>query len=136
MQDRIESFDEFWPHYVHAHRHPVNRLLHYVGTTAGVGCVATAAVTFNPLWLVAAPVVGYGCAWVGHFGFEKNKPATFEHPLWSFRGDFKMLGLALRGRMRDEVERLCGAMPPDHTHADHRAAESRAPANGTAAATA
>jgi hypothetical protein len=136
MEQRIESFAEFWPHYVHAHRHPVNRLLHYVGTTAGIGCVATAAITLNPAWLLAAPVAGYGCAWVGHFVFEKNKPATFRHPLWSFRGDFKMLALALRGRMGDEVERLCGSMGPDHTHGDHVAGDAHAPTNGTTAATA
>jgi hypothetical protein len=136
MQERIESFDEFWPHYVHAHRHPVNRLLHYVGTTGAVACVATGAITLNPAWLVAAPVVGYGCAWVGHFVFEKNKPATFDHPVWSFRADFKMLGMALRGRMADEIERLCGTMPEDHTHADHVAAGHVDGANGTTAATA
>jgi hypothetical protein len=100
------TFDEFWPGYVRVHRNPINRGLHYVGTTAGLGCVATACATLNPAWLFLAPVVGYGLAWVGHFVFEKNEPATFRHPLWSLRGDFKMYTLALRGRMRDEVERV------------------------------
>jgi hypothetical protein len=139
MEDRIDdvtSFDEFWPHYVHAHRNPVNRALHYVGTTAVLGCVGTAALTLNPLWLLGAPVAGYGFAWVGHFGFEKNKPATFQHPLWSLRGDFKMYFMALRGKMRGELERVCGGdLPADHSHADHLAAQ-RAGANGHAAATA
>jgi hypothetical protein len=129
----ISSFDEFWPQYVHAHRDPVNRALHYVGTTAALGAVATAAVTLNPAWLLVAPVVGYGPAWVGHFVFEKNKPATFEHPLWSLRGDLKMYSLALRGKMTAEVERICGAgLPAGHTHHDHVALSNGV--NGVAAA--
>jgi hypothetical protein len=132
MQDHPETFEEFWPHYVHAHRNPVNRALHYVGTTAALGTAATGIVTLNPLWLLLAPVAGYGPAWVGHFFFEGNKPATFAHPLWSLRGDFKMYYLAIRGRMGGEVERLCGgSLPVDHTHDDHLAR-----ANGTASATA
>ena len=67
----------------------------------------------------AAPVVGYGPAWFGHYVFEKNKPATFGHPLWSLRGDAKMYVLALRGRMKAELERVCGPLAEDHTHADH-----------------
>ncbi len=121
-ESTIQSFDEFWPHYVHAHRDPRTRALHYVGTTAVLGTAAAAALTLNPAWLLLAPVVGYGPAWVGHFVFEKNKPATFEHPLWSLRGDFKMYLLALKGQMRTEVERVCGgSLGPGHTHADHLA---------------
>jgi hypothetical protein len=117
MQGTIETFEQFWPHYVHAHRHPANRFCHYVGTTVALGSIAAAAVTLNPGLLLVAPVVGYAAAWTGHFVFEKNRPATFEHPLWSLRGDFKMLGLALRGTMGAEVERICGGgLAPDHTH--------------------
>src|SRR5580658_3598166 len=116
----LQSFEDFWPHYVHAHGDPRNRALHYAGTTAVLGTVAAATLTINPGWLLLAPIVGYGPAWAGHFVFEKNKPATFEHPLWSLRGDFKMYFLALRGQMRAEIERVCGGdLPPNHTHADH-----------------
>jgi hypothetical protein len=119
MED-ITTFDDFWPHYVHAHRNPVNRALHYAGTSAALGSVAAAALTLNPAWLLLAPVAGYGPAWVGHFVFENNRPATFQHPLWSLRGDIKMFSLALRGRMGAEVERVCGGgLGPDHTHAAH-----------------
>jgi hypothetical protein len=69
---------------------------------------------------------------VGHFVFEKNRPATFGHPIWSLRGDLKMYSLALRGKMGDELERVCGAMPSEHSHDDHLAHS----ANGTAGATA
>ncbi len=132
----FESFEDFWPFYVREHSDPLNRALHYVGTTMVIGTVATAAITLNPAWLLAAPIVGYGPAWIGHFLIEKNKPATFKHPLWSLRGDFKMYFLALRGKMGAEVERVCGGdMAPDHTHADHLAA-AYAGANRTASATA
>lgn len=139
MQDHIESFEAFWPHYVHAHRDPVNRALHYAGTTAVLGTVATAAVTLNPAWLLLAPVVGYGPAWVGHFVFEHNKPATFQHPLWSLRGDFKMYWLALQGKMGAELERVCGDRPADHSHQDHLESGrdgSASHENGSARATA
>lgn len=108
-EERIQSFEEFWPFYVREHRHPVNRALHYAGTTMVIGTVATAAVTLNPAWLLAAPVVGYGPAWIGHFFLEKNKPASFKYPLWSLIADFKMYGYALRGKMGEEVERCIAA---------------------------
>jgi len=114
----------------------MNRALHYVATTAAVGTVVTAGVTLNPMWLLLTPVAAYGPAWIGHFVFEKNKPATFEHPVWSARADFRMCMLALRGRMTAEIERVCGGdLPRDHTHADHL---SRVPSgmNGTTTATA
>ena len=105
---RIETFEEFWPFYVGEHLHPVNRALHYVGTSILFGSVAAAAVTLNPAWLLAAPL-GYGPAWIGHFFIEGNRPATFKHPAWSLRADLKMFGLAVRGKMGAEIERICGA---------------------------
>lgn len=102
----IQTFEEFWPHYVGAHRDPVCRGLHYIGTGLALGTVAAAVVTWNPAWLLLTPVVGYGPAWFGHFIIEGNVPATFEHPLWSLRGDLRMFRMALEGRMAAEVERL------------------------------
>ena len=102
----IRSFDDFWPHYLNAHRDPRSRALHYVGTSCAVGCVLGGLVTQNPLFFLAAPIVGYGPAWIGHFLLEGNKPATFGHPLWSLKGDFKMLGLALQGKLAAELARV------------------------------
>lgn len=95
------TWDEFWPYYVSQHLHPVNRWLHFVGTSAALGCLAASPLV--PPLLAAAPVVGYGLAWIGHFAIEKNKPATFGNPLWSLRGDFKMWSLMLRGKMDAEI---------------------------------
>jgi hypothetical protein len=64
-----------------------------------------AAAVYNPWWLLAAPIVGYGFAWVGHFVIEKNRPATFKYPLWSLAADWKMWALMLTGRMGGEVKK-------------------------------
>ena len=104
MSKTIESFEEFWPYYVAQHRHPVNRGLHFVGTTLVLACLGL-AVLGSPLWLLAMPLAGYGFAWIGHFAFEHNKPATFTHPLWSLRGDLRMYRLLWLGRMTPEIRR-------------------------------
>jgi len=113
-EQRFESFEQFWPHYVRAHVNRTNRRLHFVGTTLAVGCLAGAAFSrrARPLFLLAAPVVGYGFAWVGHFVFEKNIPATFKNPLYSLRGDFVMWAKMAQGTMDAEVERFTTAEPP------------------------
>ncbi len=100
----FHSFEEFWPFYVCEHSKPLTRALHFVGTAALIPLVAVAVA--NSLYLLLlVPVVGYGLAWVGHFLVEKNRPATFKHPLWSMLGDFKMFGLMCIGRMEREVAR-------------------------------
>jgi hypothetical protein len=102
--DRPRTFEEFWPYYVGEHRRASTRALHFVGTHLGI---ATAGLGFvvSPWLFAAAPVVGYGFAWIGHFFFEKNRPATFTYPLWSLRGDLRMLRLTWMGKMADEVSR-------------------------------
>ncbi len=96
------SFKEFWPFYVDQHKNPMNRLLHVVGTLLGVGLLVFSLGT-EMYWLLAlVPVVSYAFAWVGHLYFEKNKPATWQAPLYSLLGDFKMLFLILTGRYPDK----------------------------------
>ncbi len=110
--ERIQSFEAFWPYYVGEHRVPVNRGLHYVGTTGALVLLGV-ALTVGPWWLVLLMgFAGYGGAWFGHFVVERNRPATFTYPLWSLRGDFRMLRFALMGRMRAEVVRLYGSAHP------------------------
>src|SRR5262245_7907048 len=100
----LTSYEEFWPYYVSEHMEPTTRRLHVLGTTLVLAAVG-AAIVLDPLWLLAAPLVGYGFAWVGHFFFEHNRPATFTYPLWSLRGDFRMFRLTLLGRMGPELQR-------------------------------
>jgi hypothetical protein len=101
---RISTYGSFWPFYVSQHMNPTNRRLHFAGTSLVLLSLA-AAVLLSPVFLLAAPLAGYGFAWVGHFRYERNRPATFTYPLWSLRGDFQMFGLMLLGRMDPEVER-------------------------------
>jgi hypothetical protein len=102
---RFTSFAEFWPFYVREHGKAITRALHFIGSTATLALTAMALVTGRPWLLLAVPVAGYGCAWIGHFGFEGNKPATFKYPVYSFLGDWVMYGKILSGTMRAEVER-------------------------------
>ncbi len=105
-KQEFHSFAEFWPHYVAEHSKPATRLLHAVGTTAATLCLV-GLITIGKWWLFPlAFVPGYGAAWFGHFFIEKNRPATFQHPLWSFIGDYKMIGLMIAGKMSSEVARV------------------------------
>jgi hypothetical protein len=105
-EPRYHSFAEFWPHYVAEHSKPQTRLLHLIGTTVALASVVVFFL-IGKWWLFPLALVpGYGAAWIGHFFIEKNKPATFQHPLWSFMGDYKMIWLMLTGRMSGEVERV------------------------------
>ena len=105
--ERPRTFEEFWPFYVAQHRLPATRTLHFLGTHLGLAAALLGFVV-SPWLFAAAPAVGYGLAWVGHFFFEKNRPATFTYPLWSLRGDFRMLRLTWAGKMDAEVARLAG----------------------------
>jgi hypothetical protein len=109
MGERLTSYEAFWPFYVSQHRDAVNRWLHFVGTTFVLFCLL-ASVVRSPVWFLAAPLSGYGFAWIGHFFFEKNKPATFTYPLWSLRADFRMYRLMWLGRMEPEIDRA--SRPP------------------------
>ncbi|PJK00597.1 hypothetical protein CO641_01045 [Lysobacteraceae bacterium NML91-0213] len=97
---RFASFREFYPFYLGEHAHPVSRRLHFIGSCGVLVLLAVAAWQRNGWWLLAALVCGYGFAWVGHFFFEKNRPATFRHPLYSFLGDWVMFKDILTGRIR------------------------------------
>lgn len=99
MRRSFGSFAEFYPYYLSEHADPRCRRLHVVGTGCVILVPLVALATANPWWLLGMPVVGYGFAWVGHFYFERNRPATFEHPLYSLAGDFAMFRDVLLGRL-------------------------------------
>lgn len=104
------TFAEFWPYYLAEHRRPGTRALHLLATLSWLGLVAAAVVTRSWWWLAAIPVVAYGLAWVSHFFIERNRPATFKHPLYSLLADHKMVFCLLTGRLVRELDRL----PPAH----------------------
>lgn len=86
----FKSFAEFYPFYLTEHSNRTCRRLHFVGSSLTLLCLLALALTRNPLWLLAGLLCGYGFAWIGHFGFEKNRPASFKRPLYSFMGDWAM----------------------------------------------
>jgi hypothetical protein len=102
--DRMK-YAEFWPRYLGAHADPRTRALHYLGTAGALACIAAAAIAGDWRWLVAAPIVGYGPAWLAHAAFKRNRPETFSHPVWSLLIDFRMLGLFFVGRVAGELRR-------------------------------
>jgi hypothetical protein len=106
----IQSFADFWPHYVRAHARPRTRALHAIGSVLAIASAAL-AFTFSLWFLLAAPLLGYAFAWYAHFFVEHNKPATFGHPFYSLAADYRMLFLMMAGRMDDEVARGCTAPP-------------------------
>jgi hypothetical protein len=97
---RFASFREFYPYYLQQHANRTSRRLHVVGTLLALLVAALAIAGGRWLWLLAAPLAGYLPAWLGHALFERNKPATFRHPLYSLRGDFLLLAEVLTGRRR------------------------------------
>ena len=105
MEKRYATYQAFWPHYVSEHRGRVTRLLHFVGTSLVLASLALGFLA-SPWFFLAAPFCGYGSAWVGHFVFERNRPATFRYPLWSLAADFHMYFLMCTGRMEREVKRM------------------------------
>ncbi|WP_137164569.1 DUF962 domain-containing protein [Pseudomonas asiatica] len=96
---QFRSFAEFYPYYLGEHSNPICRRLHFVGTSLVIALLAYIIGSGKWLLLLALPVFGYGFAWVGHFFFEKNRPATFTHPLYSLIGDFVMFRDILLGKI-------------------------------------
>lgn len=105
MEKDFQSFEEFWPFYLSQHSNKICRNLHVLGTTLALCyfafCLGSGIYGMIPLTLV----IGYGFAWIGHFVFEKNRPATFKYPKWSFISDFKMLSQFYLGTLNQELEK-------------------------------
>ncbi|HEY8359916.1 MAG TPA: DUF962 domain-containing protein [Ramlibacter sp.] len=97
---RFRSFGEFYPFYLDEHSNRTSRRLHFIGTCIAIALIVSAVVT-QAWWLLAVAVVqGYAFAWVGHFFFERNKPATFKYPGYSFMGDWRLWWDIVRGKIR------------------------------------
>jgi hypothetical protein len=96
---KYNSFSEFYLFYLSEHSDRACRRLHFVGSMLALLCLLMLLVTCNPWWFAAGLVCGYGFAWFAHFAFEKNRPATFQQPLYSLMGDWKMFWQMLTGRI-------------------------------------
>lgn len=95
----IQNYSEFYRFYLTEHRNIVSRRLHAAGSSFGIYFFSKALIQRKPKYLVYGLLSGYACAWVGHFIFEKNKPASFKQPLYSFISDWRMLSDILRGNL-------------------------------------
>jgi hypothetical protein len=105
MSEGFKSFAEFWPYYLSEHAKPTTRALHFAGTGAGLLLFLLGLISGNYWLLPVALICGYGPAWIGHFFVEKNRPATFRHPLWSLIADFRMFFFFITGRLGNELRR-------------------------------
>ncbi len=102
---QIDNFEDFWPYYLRQHAKPQTRAWHYLGTWLAVLALAGFVVTGNVWLLPVVPVAGYGPAWFAHFFIEKNRPASFDYPLWSLASDFRMAFSWLTGHIVEDLER-------------------------------
>ena len=104
MKRNFHNYEEFWPFYLSQHQKLSTRRWHFVGTSFVFICLI-ACILFKWWVILLAPVIAYGLAWFSHYFIEGNKPATFGHPFWSLRADFRMYRFTLMGRMKEEFTR-------------------------------
>lgn len=97
---KFTSLQEFYPFYLSEHQNTTSRILHFIGTGLVIISFSTFLLTFRWLFLIIIPFLGYGFAWVGHFFFEQNKPATFQYPGYSLASDFILFWHLLTGKER------------------------------------
>ena len=100
MAERIKTYSEFYQFYLTEHENKISRRLHFIGT--GLVFVEIVLLSIYKMWGIwfVLPITGYAFAWVGHFFFEKNKPATFKYPLWSLASDFRLFFEILIGKQK------------------------------------
>ncbi len=100
MEERIKTFSKFYQFYLTEHQNHVSRRLHFIGTALVFASAALLSFYHRwDLWYIL-PITGYLFAWIGHFFFEKNKPATFKYPLWSLTSDFRLFFEILTGKQK------------------------------------
>ena len=99
-----KTFSQFYPYYLTEHANPLNRTLHFIGTSLVIVLLIAAIVYHKPLLFIALPICGYGFAWVGHFIIEKNRPATFTYPFYSLASDFVMFFHIITGQIDTKVK--------------------------------
>ncbi|MEN9448821.1 MAG: hypothetical protein RJA25_2111 [Bacteroidota bacterium] len=103
MEHTYQSLKEFYPYYLTEHSNQTCRTLHYIGTSLLFIIVGVAVYTGTARFLFLLPLVGYGFAWLGHFAFEKNKPATFKYPFYSLASDFIMFFHFITGQIDEKL---------------------------------
>ena len=101
---KYRSLQEFYPFYLSEHQNTISRVLHFIGTALVIIALIGGILFHDLRFLIAIPFLGYGFAWVGHFFFEKNKPATFQYPGYSLASDFMLFWDLLNGKQSFKVK--------------------------------
>ena len=100
MEKKYTNFKDFYPCYISEHSHKTTKLLHFIGTTFSLYFLLNFFLSFEIKFIFYSLISGYGFAWVAHFFIEKNKPATFTYPFYSFIADHVMYIEIIRGKHR------------------------------------
>ncbi|MCG2609342.1 MULTISPECIES: DUF962 domain-containing protein [unclassified Acinetobacter] len=95
----IQNYHEFYRFYLTEHRNIMSRRLHILGSSVGLCLLSRAILKRKPKYVAYGLLGGYASAWIGHFVFEKNKPASFKQPLYSFISDWRMFSDVMRGNL-------------------------------------
>ena len=98
MEKRYTNFKDFYPYYLSEHSHKTTKLLHFIGTSISLYFLFNFFRTFDFVYIILSLLSGYGLAWISHFFIEKNKPATFKYPFYSFVGDHLMFIEIIMGK--------------------------------------
>jgi hypothetical protein len=98
--EKLKNYSDFYVFYLTEHRNKISRILHFIGTFLFFVVLIYLLLTKNFILLWILPVIGYGFAWLGHFFFEKNQPATFKYPFWSLISDFRLFFALLIGKQK------------------------------------
>ncbi|MEK7486311.1 MAG: DUF962 domain-containing protein [Planctomycetota bacterium] len=106
MSEPYPTLKEFWPFYLSQHLHPLNRTVHFIGSSGVLVLLAWSFWSQNFYWLLGMPLCGYGFAWIGHFFIEKNRPATFTYPLKSFLSDWRMYYYIFTRQIPQELAKI------------------------------
>ena len=100
IDTKFTSFKKFYPYYLSEHKLKINKILHIIGSLSGLIFLIIILYSKNYTYIPLSFLIGYTFAWIGHFVFEKNKPATFKYPIYSFMGDWVMLKDVLTGKIK------------------------------------
>lgn len=104
-EKEFQTLEEFWPFYLGEHSNPLNRALHFIGSSFALCFLGASIYTMHYSYLIAAVLSGYGFAWIGHFFVQHNRPATFKYPLKSLISDWRMFYCILIGTIGQELEK-------------------------------
>lgn len=104
MSRPFSNYQEFYLFYLGEHQNARCRLFHAVGTTLVIFTLVILIATGEWKFWFLLPLFGYGFSWIGHFKYERNKPAAFKYPFYSLISDFRMYGQMWTGQLDAQLK--------------------------------